>query len=438
MSSTDAASDAATAPPIARWRDRWIVGVLMYWIWTAGSDRTPMAIALMGLCATAAFTLVSRAPYLSWSPEIRARWRGWLRRPDYYLPAGLVVAYLTSGLYAGDYDFLRGRIQVAAQGLGIPAAFYLLDATVHRYRERLWLWIAVCAAAIAAGAAAYVLLNFDAMMSAWAQGRAVPLARTHVRTGMLLAVAGVAMCYQAAYATLGLLRLPRAHRVAAYVLAAILVVSIHVLAIRTALGMFYVGAAVLLARLVATRLTWRQSGAALALAIGGLAVGAYASPSIVRKVSLMAWDLSKLGDGDDDAAVYSDGGRILSQAAGWRIVRADPLLGAAPEGLPARLSTEYAALGYPGVTLRPHSQWLYTWSAAGLVGLVAVVLALAAPAFRQNWLRRPLVAEMLAMVVALTPVDACLESDMGIGIALMAIYLAKAGDGDGGDAGQTR
>ena len=410
---------AAPAPSPAR--ERWVLTVLLFWMWTLGTvARALMAIALLALCATAALRFCRKAPYLTWSRALRARGRSLLRRPDYYLPGGLLLAYVLSLLWIRDLDFTQVRIQLSAQALGIPLAFYLLDDVIGQHRERLWLGFGVFAAILAVGVSAYTLVNLDAMMVALGRSRSVPTAVGHVRTGMILAVGAVAMTWQAVGGR-------GRRRVLCGALAAALLVGIHVVAIRTALAMTYVGMAVLLGRLVLTRFTARQSLAAAAVVAGGVGLAVAASPTLVRKAQMMAYDLGKVGAAD--ATDYSDGGRLLSQRAALRIVAEAPWLGAAPEGLRVRQRAAYAEMGVTDVPHLPHNQWLFSWAAAGVAGLLGVACVLLAPALRQNWLRQPLVAEMTAMVAALTLVDACLESDVGVGVSMLAIYLAKAGEG---------
>ena len=411
-----------TVSPLRR---RWIVGVMLFWMWSMGTvARAPMAIALLALALTALCTFSRKRPYVRRSDEIRARWRGLRRRPDYYLPGGLLLAYVIALAYVDDWDFLQTRIQLSAQALGIPLILYVLHPTVSRYRERLWLGFGVFAAVLGAAATGYVLLNFDAFLVALGKSRSVPTAVGHVRTGMILAVAAVAMCYQAVGSWAGLVRLPRWHALASAVLAVLLVGSIHVVVIRTALVMFYVGAGVLLLRLVLTRLSWRQSAVAVALVAGGIGLVAYGSPTLVRKARMTVYDIGKLGQAD--AADYSDGGRVLSQEAALRILREDPWWGAAPEGLRVRQRETYAEMGVAEVPHLPHNQWLFSWAAVGAVGAIGVGCVVFAPAFRQNWLREPLVAEAVAMVAALTLADACLESDVGVGVAVLGVWLGKA------------
>ena len=405
-------------------RERWIVGVVLFWMWSMGTvARAPMAIALLGLALTTLFTLHRAPPYIKFSAEVRTRWRGLLRRPDYYLPGGLLLAYLLALLWVEDWDYLSTRIKLSAQAFGIPLIFYLLHPTISRYRERLWLGFGIFAAVLAVSVATYVLLNADAFLVALGKSRSAPTSVGHVRTGMIVAIAAVAMCYQAVGGRFGLVRLPRWHLVASAVLAVLLIASIHVMAIRTALAMFYIGAGVLLLRLVLTRLSWRQSAVAIAVVVGGLGIVAANSPTLVRKAQMMAYDLERFGEAD--VTDYSDGGRVLSQRAAIRVIREHPLTGA-PEGLRRRMRVEYAEMGVARMPHLPHNQWLFSWASAGVLGALGVACVLLAPALRQNWLREPLVAEMVAMVTALTLPDACLESDIGVGVAVMAIWLAKA------------
>ena len=95
----------------------------------------------------------------------------------------------------------------------------------------------------------------------------------------------------------------------------------------------------------------------------------------------------------------------------------------------AAMASAYAKTGNANIDHPPHNQWLYSWVAAGLPGLIGVCALLIAPLLDSRFWRKPLLAEGWLMVAALFLVEAPLESDIGIGLCLLALYFPKLGDG---------
>ncbi len=412
---------AALALP--RGRDALVVVLMLVWMWSMGATgRAPMASALIGLGLVALFDYRPAGSRIYVSAATQAAWSAFWRRPDYFLPGLLMVGYGLALVWCEDRDFIQRRLQLSAQAFGIPAIFWLLQDAVRRHKRLLWLGFITFAAVTAVAAMGYAAVNHEAFMVALGKGRVVPTPISHVRFALLCAVAAVAGLWY------GLLSLTRrgGRRGEDYVflgLGLTLTIALHVVAIRTGLAALYLGGGLMVLRLMVTRLAWWQSLLAAAVLIVGLGALIATTPTLVRKLNFMRYDLEQLDA--EGGAVYSDVGRLASMQAAWEIVTADPWLGAGRLGLRKRIRATYARMGMPEMELLPHNQFLFSWAAAGVAGLLGVIAVLIAPAFRQNWLRQPLVAELLAMVVVICFVEAPFESDIGVGLSMMAVWLAK-------------
>ncbi len=416
----DADSEALSLP---RGKDALVVALMLLWMWSMGATgRAPLAIALLALAALALFDYKTSGTRIYISAGTRARWRGFWRKPDYYLPGLLMVSYALALVWCDDRSFIVRRLQLSAQAFGIPAIFWLLRDPLRRHRRLLWLGFVTFAALLAAVAMAYATANHEAFMVALGKGRVVPTPISHVRFAFVCAVAAVVALWHGVSGVLDGKRV-RTSAILFLGLGVVLTVALHVVAIRTGLAALYLGGGVAVVRIMLTRLAWWQSlaaGAALVTALGLLAAS---TPTLVRKFDFMRYDLEQIDT--DDATDYSDGGRIASMAAAWEIVRADPWLGAGAVGLRERMKLTYAAMGVPVLPHLPHNQFLFSWATAGILGLVGVIAVLAAPAFRQNWLRQPLVAELLVIVAVVCFVEAPFESDIAVSVSMMGVWLAK-------------
>lgn len=408
---------------LPRGKDALVVGSMLLWMWSMGATgRAPMAIALLGLAVLALFDYRSSGTRVYISTETRARWSGFWRKPDYYLPGLLMMSYLLAMLWCEDREFLQRRVQLSAQAFGIPAIFWLLQDSIRRHKRLLWLSFVTFAVLLATTALAYAVLNHEAFMVALGKGRVVPTPISHVRFAMLCAVAAVVGLW---YGMSGVLDGGRRQGSGVvYLLSGIvLTAALHVVAIRTGLAMLYLGGGLMVVRLMVTRLTWGQTLLAGTIAIGGLTLLVSTTPTLIRKLNFMRYDLEQIDA--PDGADYSDVGRIASMQAAWCIVRADPWFGADELGLRKRIKLTYDAMGVPDLPHLPHNQFLFSWATAGVLGLLGVIAVLVAPAFRQNWLRQPLVAELLVMVVVVCFVEAPFESDIAVGLSMLSVWLAK-------------
>ncbi len=417
--------------PVAytRRKDALVVVAMLVWMWSMGATgRAPMAIALLALAALALFDYKSSGSRIYISQETRSRWRAFWRKPDYYLPGLLMLSYLMALIWCDDRSFVQRRVQLSAQAFGIPAIFWLLQSTLVRYKRCLWLAFVTFAAVLAVVAMGYATVNHEAFMVALGKGRVVPTPISHVRFAMLCAMAAVVGLWQGLS---GIVERDRqlATSVCFLVLGVLLTVALHVIAVRTGLATLYLGGAIMVVRLVVTRLRWWQGLGALTVVTIGLSVLVSTTPTLIRKLNFMRYDLEQLDT--DDGTAYSDVGRLASMQAAWDIVRADPWLGSGETGLRQAMRDRYAAMEMSELELLPHNQFLFSWGAAGIGGLVGVFAVLLAPAFRQNWLRQPLVLELVVMVAVVCFVEAPLESDIAVGLSMLGVWLAKV-EGDSG------
>ncbi len=399
--------------------------ITVAWTTTAYA-RAPYSIAVIIMGALCLVRLNWQAVPIRWwrgAPE--AAW-AYFRRLDYSLLAALPVAYAVSLLYAGDLELPGRFLRVALPMLGASGAFYVMRKPLKRFIPLLWLAFLVFAAVAAFAALVYVLHNHEALIVALGKGRAVPLPLAHVRAATMLAFAslvGVYVLSSSAFAQNITRRATNLIKIVALIATSLCIVAVHLIAVRTGLILLYIGLLMYGFRWLLQRYTiWRATVGvvALVLVLGSIA---WQVPTVQRKIDYTLYDLSQIGK--PSASSYSDGARYESFRAAWHIISAAPLLGAHQKGMDEEMNAAYARMGQEQVLFLPTNQFLFSWVLAGLPGLLGVILFFVGPMLEAGWWRRPLLLEFLVMIAALCLVETPFASDVGVGLSILMVCLAK-------------
>lgn len=414
-----------------------VLGTLL-WMWTLTiKARTPSGVALIGLGLLCLIRLEwAQLPIRLWKGASQAVLK-FIKTPAYSLPALFFLGYLTTALLENVNGFWGGRLRHSIQAVGIPAMFFILSAIYIRYRDHLYMAMGLFASASALGVGLYLGANSDAIFVAIGQGRVVPTPNRHVRYSMVLAVTAVSMWWyafsgfskeQKADSPADWLGLPRTWlRIFALSFAVILTTVLHVIAVRTGLVMFYIGFVVVLTRVLLPKIG--KKGVALSLAgcifLAGVAVTQI--PTLSQKLAYVSFDIEQIGK--KSRRLYSDAGRFASIRAGIEVIKAYPISGAPNGDFAEAMRLAYAKTGNPTMVHPPHNQFLYSWGAAGILGFLGVCAVLIGPLIDRKFWRKPLLAEGWLMISAMFMIELPLESDNGIGICLLALYLPKIGEG---------
>ena len=415
-----------------------VVLATLLWLWTLTiKARTPSGVALIGLGALCLIRL-------DWFPFRIRLWKGafravlkFIKTPAYSLPTLFFLGYLITALI-GEYNgFWGGRLRHSIQALGVPATFFILSAIYIRYRDHLYMAFGLFASVSALAVGIYFGANSEAIFIAIGQGRVAPTPNRHVRYSMVIAVAAISMWW---YAIEGFakkrssdtpsdwLGLPRTWlRMFAIAFAVILTTVLHLIAVRTGLVMFYLGFAVLLTRILLPRIGWK--GVAISLLVCTLVAGLAVTqiPTLSQKLAYASFDLEQIGK--ESRRLYSDAGRFASIHAGFEVIKEHPISGAPNGDFAEAMRLAYAKTGNTSMVHPPHNQFIYSWGAAGILGLLGVCGVLIGPLIDRKFWRKPLLAEGWLMISTMFMIELPLESDTGIGICLLALYLPKIGKG---------
>ena len=334
--------------------------------------------------------------------------------------------HVASGLYTepqhlGDY----GRdVVMQLPFLLLPLAFWLLPPLPCQQLRGLWgLFIGVTLIA-ALGATINYLTNSAAIHQLYLQSQVMPTEPDHIRLSLLVTVAigaGVALLWHRAVGAAW-----RPWLGAAVVL---LVLFLHLLAVRSGLMTFYALGALAVSWLVFGE---KRSVLAAKLALGLLllpAVCFVTFPTFRNKFYNTQEDVGKVGD-TKEANRYSLVARVYSYRAALALWHDHKLVGVGKPDLQAEMDRRYAAM-YPEIEAKayilPHNQYIYNLAAYGALGLLVFCLGLFYPWWWARQRHAPLLMVQYVSLALSFLVEYTLETQIGVAFAVFFLMLALQG-----------
>jgi len=256
-------------------------------------------------------------------------------------------------------------------------------------------------------------INFTEINDMIRRGQSVPVPRNHIRFSLLVALATLL--------AVAALRL-RAFGWAKgwLVVAGLLFVGQHFLAVRSGLAGAYGGLGVLVLTLAWERGTWWPAIAGL-VGLTLLPVLAYvAVPSFRTKIQYARYELMHRNP-TEDTNEYSDEGRLTSLRLGLAVWRDYPLLGVGPGNLLQEMDARYSET-LPGVEgKRPHNQFISALAGSGLFGGIVTLACFGLLALAGRRCGLPVYLSVWAVFFLSCLVENTLETSAGV--SMFCIFL---------------
>lgn len=320
-----------------------------------------LSVGLFGICFLGVLD-----PLVGINPNWRTNVGAFFWTP---LPWALISLYLLllfGAWQTYDWTYYLERLRIKTPLLLVPFAWAGLPKLNRSQQGKVVGAFALSMAVVLAGVLINYVFDYTAINQAIREGRAMPVPRNHIRFSLLVAL-GIFSALRA-----GELKAWKRTR-SWYVVAGFLFLAAHVLAVRSGLAGAYagVGAYVLVAAWARGR-WWPAVVALTGLAL--LPVIAYlAVPSLRTKLDYARYELFQRERSAEDAAEYSDEGRLVSIRLGLQVWQDNRLLGVGPGNLRAEMDQRYAA-AYPALEgKRPHNQFVSALAGSGILGGVVTI-----------------------------------------------------------------
>lgn len=370
---------------------------------------------VVGLLAARA--LVALAPVVGVlavlaNPRLRRVLPAYFRNGAALRAAALVGFLLLSALYTSEWATWRHELFRSLPWLAVPLAFTLAEPLTGRQRQAVGALFVLGTAAVGLATLGRYLLDPAGANEAIRIGHNMQAVTRvfHISFGVMLALAffwGL------------LLRRPALAgpwlRGALLGAAGAAALTLHVLAYRTGLLVFYAGLLAVAGQLLARR-RWALGLGLLALVVAGPWLAYRTLDSVQQRAEATAWDLEQFTLGHD-LNDYSLARRLVAIETAQVIIGQHWLLGVGPADTHAALMAQYEWRDYglrPGNRVEVHNQYLEALLGGGLLGLGLWLAVLFGPLARR-WARRSpaivlfivvqatvmLVADMLSLQIGL-------------------------------------
>ncbi|TGE29346.1 O-antigen ligase family protein [Hymenobacter metallicola] len=348
------------------------------------------AAGVVGLLASRA--LVSLAPVAGVvaglaNPELGRIWPRYFRNAAAMRAAALVVFLLLSGLYTSEWATWRHELFRSLSWLGVPLAFTLAVPLTGRQRRSVGSLFVLGTAAIGVVTLGKYLLHPAEANEAIRIGQNVQAVTRifHVPFGVMLALSffwGLLLQRQA----------PAVLRAALLVAAAGAALTLHVLAYRTGLLVFYVGLLAYALWMLVRRHLVLGIGLFLLLALGPWL--AYRTlPSVRQRVASTLFDVYQYSEGRD-INNYSLARRLAAVETASAVIQKNWLLGVGPADTHAAMMEQYSWKDFglrPANRVEVHNQYLEALMGGGIVGLGLWLAVLVGPLVAARTRRNPYV-----------------------------------------------
>jgi len=371
-----------------------------------------ISVALISL-----FILGLFDPLLGINPRWRARFPTSLRSPVFWGMAGLYLLLVAGIWQTEDWGYFTERLRIKVPLLALPLLWPGLPD--FGQKEHGWIFggFALFMLCVLLGVVVNYGLHFSEISDMIRKGQPMPVPRNHIRFSLLVALATLL--------SVGAYRLRAwGGRRVWLVIAAVLFVGQHVLAVRSGLAGAYGGIGVLVLALAWERGTWWPAVAGL-VGLAALPIVAYAVvPSFRTKIQYARYELFHR-DASKDTHEYSDEGRLTSLRLGIAVWQDNFWLGVGPGNLRQEMDARYAA-ALPGTEgKRPHNQFVSALAGSGLVGGVFTLgcfLLLACAGLRRQ---EPVYLAAWTVLFLSCLVENTLETSAGVTLFCLFLMVAR-------------
>jgi O-antigen ligase len=320
-----------------------------------------------------------------------------------------------SGLWSQNISFWLERVRIKLPFFFLPVAFYVLmplerKAFTLLLKTYFWLILLGCL-----WSAAVLFADYKNIALSYASGRVMFTPVNHIRfslmTVMAIVVGGVLVSEKNNFVW------EKGLMIAAVV---VMVIYLHLLAVRSGLLAFYAVVLVLLGRyIVQSRKYW--VGFIVVVLMITMPLAAFRLfPTLENKYHYMRYDLMNYFSGNYEI-FGSDTRRLLSFRAGIQAGNEKPLFGHGYGDIKTAVEKVFQNQfsSVPEINrLMPHNQFIFTYVGLGITGLICFIWSFISPVlYRQNW-NNPILLAHTVMIFTSFFSEYTFETQIGV-----AFYL---------------
>jgi hypothetical protein len=314
--------------------------------------------------------------------NLKEKMKTFLNSPVLWSMSLLFLLPLLSGLWSEDIVKWSQILRIKFPLLLLPLCIAGFDDFKRADWERI-AFAFLSLVLIGAGWSLWQYLqNVQLVQEAYLRAQTIetPLGNDHVRFSLLVSIAILTAVFLSVQ---NQKRSAKGIGVGLWVAVALLTIYLHVLAARTGLICFYLGALIAIGWLLAKlKNSWRYAWV-LVLIVAIPLISWFVFPTFKNRISYLQYDLSSIKNN-----IYrtgsNDGNRLVSIKAGWELEKEYPLQGVGFGDIEIETRRWYLA-NYPQMSetdrILPSSEWIIYGAGAGWPGFLLFSAIMALPFF---------------------------------------------------------
>jgi len=331
--------------------------------------------------------------------------------------------FVVSGLNSDNTDWLVDRLRMKLPFLLLPFAVVAIPRFGRReYLGLLYFFLLLIAGTCLVLIGRYVF-HFEELTDAYRRGQVLPTPGMHIHFSLMTALS-VAIAWELIRQRFHW-RYARLERGLQAGMLLFLTVFLHILAVRSGLVVLYLMLLYLLGYYILSGRRYVTGLAIVLLMAGGIALAYQYVPTLRNKVNYTLYNLQMIR-GKTNLKELSDSYRVANIEAGIALGNAHLWTGVGigdiRDETEAYLEEHYPELAGPGYM--PQSQYVLTYAACGIFGLLFFALATAYPLWHsRNW-RRPLFTAFHVLAFSAFAFEQLLETQVGAAIYIVFAVLS--------------
>lgn len=263
------------------------------------------------------------------------------------------------------------QVRIKLPFLLLPLAFFFIKKMT--VKEHKWLHMLLATVSILSSIPVlyHYFQNQENLVRLISQGHYIPTPIDHIHYSIILA-------YACGTSLLFLSKTPKLERIFFGIAATLLIVILHILAVRTGLVILYLSILFVVGRFVLQQKNLKTATIALVVAFSLPIIAYKTMPSLKQKIDYMLYDLEqyKAGKGKD----HSDSERLMSYSIALDLFKEEPVIGHGIGDLKALMKAKHLEkYGEKEKYIYPHNQFLYVLVCVGSIGFVLFFIGLAIP-----------------------------------------------------------
>jgi O-antigen ligase len=351
------------------------------------------------------------------SPDRKVNFKYFLSSPQLWSVTIIFFVYLYSGLYSSDKSSWLEKVQIKLPFLFLPFAILTVkNITKDEFRRLLAFFVFVTFISCLYVLVRYYLQKDQVLYGA---GAVMSTPFSHVRFSLIISLA----CFICLYLyNERFVWFSKYDYIVIAITGVLLVLFLHILAVRSGLAAFYLSLLIIVARYIYLQEKWLigisfLSGFILMPFLAYLFI-----PTFTEKIEYAKYSLDQYFNSND--LNNSDVARIYSVKKGWEVSKEHFWVGVGAGDLENAMHLKYK--DYPevdGSRRKPHNQWIWIWASTGLIGVILCAFSFIYPLWRMRRSMNILFIAFITIIHTSFFTEATIEEQIGTALYLLFLLL---------------